>query len=59
MDENAHWKLLTYGESTENQEYFVRLMMKKSRIRETKNLLIDAYSRTDTILEGLRDLSQF
>ena len=31
--------------------------MKKSRIRETKNLSTDADSRTDTILERLRDLS--
>ena len=31
---------------------------KKSRIRETKNLSTDADSRTDTISEGLRDLSQ-
>ena len=30
---------------------------KKSRIRETKNLSTDADSRTDTILERLRDLS--
>ena len=30
---------------------------KKSRIRETKNLSTDADSRTDTILESLRDLS--
>ena len=33
--------------------------LKKSRIRETKNLLTDADSRTDTILERLRDLSFF
>ena len=31
---------------------------KKSRIRETKNLSTDADSRTDTILERLRDLSK-
>ena len=31
---------------------------KKSRIRETKNLSIDADSRTDTILERLQDLSK-
>ena len=31
----------------------------KSRIRETKNLSPDADSRTDTILERLRDLSFF
>ena len=30
--------------------------IKKSRIRETKNLSTDADSRTDTILERLRDL---
>ena len=30
---------------------------KKSRIPETKNLLTDADSRTNTILERLRDLS--
>ena len=33
------------------------LVHKKSRIRETKNLSTDADSRTDTILERLRDLS--
>ena len=32
---------------------------KKSRIRETSNLSTDADRRTDTILEGLRDLSSF
>ena len=32
--------------------------MKKSRIRETSNLLTDADRRTDTILESLRDLSE-
>ena len=32
-------------------------MIKKSRIRETKNLSTDADSRTDTILQRLRDLS--
>ena len=31
---------------------------KKSRIREAKNLSTDADSRTDTILERLRDLSK-
>ena len=31
---------------------------KKSRIRETKNLSTDADSRTDTVLERLRDLSK-
>ena len=30
--------------------------LKKSRIRETKNLSTDADSKTDTILERLRDL---
>ena len=30
---------------------------KKTRIRETKNLLTDADSRTNTVLERLRDLS--
>ena len=30
--------------------------VEKSRIRETKNLLTDADSRTKTILERLRDL---
>ena len=32
-------------------------LSQKSRIRETKNLSTDADSRTDTILERLRDLS--
>ena len=32
--------------------------LKKSRIRETKNLSTDADSRIDTILERLRDLSK-
>ena len=32
--------------------------IKKSRIRETKNLSTDAESRTDTILERLCDLSK-
>ena len=31
--------------------------LKKSRMRETKNLSTDADRRTDTILERLRDLS--
>ena len=33
-------------------------ILKKSRIRETKNLSTDADSSTDTILERLRDLSK-
>ena len=33
--------------------------LKKTRIRETKNLLTDADSRTDTIFERLHDLSLF
>ena len=37
----------------------MKIMMKKSFIRETKNLSTDADIRTDTILERLRDLSQF
>ena len=32
--------------------------LKKYRIRETKNVLTDADSRTDTILERLHDLSK-
>ena len=32
--------------------------LKKSRIRETKNLSTDADSRTDTVLESLHDLSK-
>ena len=32
------------------------LVKQKSRIQETKNLSTDADSRTDTILERLRDL---
>ena len=32
-------------------------ILQKFRIRETKNLSTDADSRTDTILERLRDLS--
>ena len=34
------------------------LLNKKSCIRETKNLSTDADSKTDTILERLRDLKQ-
>ena len=34
------------------------IVYQKSRIRETKNLSTDADSRTDTILEGLHDISQ-
>ena len=40
------------GEERRGEEW------KKSRIQETKNLLTNADSRTDTILERLRDLSQ-
>ena len=36
----------------------VKIILKKSLIRETSNLLTDAVSRTDTILERLRDLSE-
>ena len=36
-----------------------KLSIKKSRILETKNLSTDADSRSDTILERLRDLSHF
>ena len=36
--------------------FSVLLDIKKSRIRETKNLSTDADSRTDTVLERLRDL---
>ena len=36
-------------------DIFSRLLPKKSRIRETKNLSTDADSRTDTILERLHD----
>ena len=32
----------------------LRVVLKKSRLRETKNLSTDADSRTDTILERLR-----
>ena len=35
-----------------------RVQLKKSRIRETKNLTTYADSRTDTVLERLRDLSK-
>ena len=38
---------------------FFKVIDKKSRIRETKNLSTDADSRTDTVLERLRDLSIF
>ena len=37
----------------------VLTLLEKSRIRETKNLSTDADSRTDTILERLRDLSMY
>ena len=36
----------------------LRINAKKSRIRDTKNLSTYADSRTDTILERLRDLSK-
>ena len=36
---------------------YILLLIKKSRMQETSNLLIDADRRTDTILERLRDLS--
>ena len=35
------------------QKVCKNILYKKSRIREKKNLLTDADSRTDTILEGL------
>ena len=38
-------------------KFMVTSILKKSRIWETKNLSTDADSRTDTILERLRDLS--
>ena len=37
--------------------HYFKNVPEKSRIRETKNLTTNAYSRTDTILERLRDLS--
>ena len=37
----------------------LKISVEKSRIRETKNLLTDADSRINTILERLRDLSLF
>ena len=37
----------------------MQLQQQKSRIRDTKNLSTDADSRTDTILERLRDLPIF
>ena len=37
---------------------WIKFLIKKSRLRETKNLSTDTDSRTSTILERLRDLSQ-
>ena len=36
----------------------IKISVKKSRIRETKNLSTDKDSRSDTFLERLRDLSE-
>ena len=41
----------------QHDAYVQCFLIKKFRIRETKNLSTDADSRTDTILERLRDLS--
>ena len=38
--------------------FFYKPIHEKSRIRETKNLSTDTDSKTDTILERLRDLSK-
>ena len=51
------WNLFMYGLKNSWQPQFIDLWFKKSRIRETKNLLTDADSSTDKILERLRDLS--
>ena len=42
----------------ESHIQLVDIVKEKSRIRETKHLSTDADSRTDTILERLRDLSK-
>ena len=48
------------GQSNSEQTLRTKQMLNKnSRTRETKNLLTDADSRTNTMLERLRDLSQF
>ena len=43
-----------YGVGAEQK--YLEVFVEKSRIRETKNLSTNADSRTDTILERLRDL---
>ena len=48
------------GQSNSEQTLRTKQMLNKnSRTRETKNLLTDADSRTNTMLERMRDLSQF
>ena len=41
-----------------NPSWLSQSQVKKSRIRETKNLSTDADSKTDTILERLHNLSK-
>ena len=52
-----HWLLYPNKTVLELEIYRRKDLKKKSRIRETKNLSTDADSRTDTILERMRDLS--
>ena len=44
--------------TSEEYKKLKRSAIRKSRIREIKNLSIDADSRTNTIFERLRDLSK-
>ena len=63
--EYTHFEVINYLTSVslltiqkKKEAFKTRTRMKKSRIRETSNLLTDADRRTDTILERLSDLSK-
>ena len=53
-----NWRIKKIKRSKKAKSRKYKKEEKKSRTRETKNLSTDADSRTDTILEGLRDLSK-
>ena len=57
MSGMQHYNQLIYASYTIEKVRIYDSLQKKSRIRETKNLSTDADSRTDTILERLRDSS--
>ena len=52
----SKWNLW-YVSITKKDIAILEVIVKKSRIRETKNISTDADSRTDTIFERLHDLS--